>query len=82
MHLVSENASSKIDHVGSVDLVAFLTSHGISQEGYHYEVWGDHSPIVQKELEEIKQATEAVQLTIGDGPPIRRLRMLLQHMKE
>ena len=46
---------------------------------YHDEVWGDMLPLVQEARKELKAASES-QTCHQDGPAIRRLRMVLQHL--
>lgn len=46
---------------------------------YHDEVWGDMLPLVKEAREELKAATES-QTCLQDGPAIRRLKMVLQHL--
>lgn len=46
---------------------------------YHDEVWGDILPLVQEAREELKAANENWTCH-QDGPAIRRLKMVLQHL--
>ena len=46
---------------------------------YHDEVWGDTLPLIQDAREELKAANEH-QTRLQDGPAIRRLKMVLQHL--
>ena len=46
---------------------------------YHDEVWGEMLPLVKEAREELNAATEKQTLP-RDGPAIRRLKMVLQHL--
>lgn len=46
---------------------------------YHDEVWGDVLPFVQEAREEMR-AANADQARLQNGPAIRRLKMVLQHL--
>ncbi|KAF6220156.1 hypothetical protein HO133_003287 [Letharia lupina] len=51
----------------------------IDIDRYHDEVWGDMLPLVHEAREELKAANEN-QSCLQDGPAIRRLKMVLQHL--
>ena len=46
---------------------------------YHDEVWGDMLPLVQESRQELKMANEK-KTCLQNGPAIRRLKMILQHL--
>lgn len=47
---------------------------------YHDEVWAEISPLVQEAREELEAANEK-QTCLQEGPAIRRLMMVLQHLR-
>lgn len=47
---------------------------------YHHEVWGDILPLPQEAREELRAANES-QICLQDGAAIRRLDMVLQHLR-
>ena len=48
---------------------------------YHDEVWGDKLPLVQEARKELKQAIASRNENPDNRPALRRLKMLLQHVK-
>ncbi|KAI9925031.1 hypothetical protein ASPWEDRAFT_45161 [Aspergillus wentii DTO 134E9] len=51
------------------------------EERYHDEVWGYLRPTLEAAKEEMETKQESGEGGVEDGPAVRRLKMILQHMK-
>ena len=73
-----------------LDLIPDYEWHDTGQEShawydilnrYHDEVWGDNLPLVREARKELEQASASGDMNPNDRPALRRLKMLLQHLK-